>query len=153
CSGSGTSELRSHAIPGLRLFNSKGDDMKATLSSQRTGKLRFLMLSIFGVPALIVALALVLSAAPSAVGPFVYVVTFNNQFGAVNLATGAFRQIGPSTPEPVDNLVWWNGSLLTLTISGELLKIDPATGETSDIGATGLGSNALDLGEVRGKLY
>jgi hypothetical protein len=127
--------------------------MKATLLSQSTGRWRFLLSLMLAVPALIVSLALVPSAAPSAAGSFVYVVTFNNQFGVVNLATGAFRQIGPPTPEPIDNLVWRNGSLLTLTASGELLKINPATGETSDIGPTGLGSNALDLGEVRGKLY
>ena len=105
------------------------------------------------VPTLIGSFALVLGAAPASVGPFVYVVTFNNQFGAVNLATGAFRQIGPPSPEGVDNLVWWNRSLLSLAVSGELERINPATGETSDIGPTGLGFNALDLGEVRGKLY
>jgi hypothetical protein len=117
---------------------------------------KMLMLAVV-LPALISSLALILSAAPTSTGPFVYVVTFNNQFGAVNLATGEFREIGPPLPEPqgvgVTNLVWWNGSLLTLTTSGDLQKINPATGESSDIGPTGLGFNALDLGEVGGKLY
>ena len=96
--------------------------------------------------------ALSLGAAPPSSRLFVYVVTANNQFGVVNLATGAFHQISV-TPEGQANLVWWNGSLLSLTFSGELEKINPATGETSDIGPTGLGFNAIDLGEVRGKLY
>lgn len=97
--------------------------------------------------------ALSLGAAPPSNPRFVYVVTSNNQFGVVNLTTGAFHQIGPDTPEGQANLVWWHGSLLSLTFSGELEKINPATGETSDIGPTGLGGNAIDLGEVRGKLY
>lgn len=113
----------------------------------------FLLMLAFVVPALIGSFVLSLGATPPTDQPLVYVVTFNNQFGVVNLATGAFRQIGPVTPEGQANLVWWDGSLLSLTVSGELEKINPVTGETSDIGPTGLGINAIDLGEVRGKLY
>jgi hypothetical protein len=102
---------------------------------------------------LIGSFALSMGAAPPSNRLSVYVITANNQFGVVNLATGAFHEIGPLTPEGQANLVWWNGSLLSLTFSGELEKINPATGETSDIGPTGLGVNAVDLGEVRGKLY
>jgi hypothetical protein len=112
----------------------------------------FLMLAL-ALTALIGSFALSLRAAPPFQRLLVYVITFNNQFGVVDLATGAFHQIGPATPEGQANLVWSNGSLLSLTISGELEKINPATGETSDIGPTGLGFNAIDLGEAAGKLY
>lgn len=118
----------------------------------RRGAPLLLMLALV-LTVLISPFALSLGAAPSSNQLFAYVVTFNNQFGVVNLDTGAFRQIGPATPEGQANLVWWNGSLLSLTVSGELEKIDPKTGETSDIGPTGLGINAIDLAEVRGKLY
>jgi hypothetical protein len=53
--------------------------------------------------------------------------------------------------------VWWNGSLLSLATSdpllGYLVKINPATGEITAIGATGLGSNAFSFAKVGGKLY
>jgi len=105
-------------------------------------------------PTLIASLALILFAASAGAEPWVYVVTSNNQFGAVDLATGAFHPVGAPTPEGQANLVWGpDGSLLSLTYSGNLERIDPATGETTVIGATGLGSNAFDLAEVRGKLY
>jgi len=118
----------------------------------RKGPRLLLMLALV-LPVLISSLALALGAAPPLDPLLVYVITFNNQFGVVNLATGAFHQIGPVTPEPEASLVWWNGSLLSLTVSGELEKINPVTGETSDIGPTGLGFNAIDLAEVHGKLY
>jgi hypothetical protein len=54
-------------------------------------------------------------------------------------------------------LVWSNGSLLSLATSdpllGYLVKINPATGEITAIGATGLGSNAFSFAKVGGKLY
>src|ERR1700733_10465631 len=88
---------------------------------------------------LLSSLALVLLTTSASAGPIVYVVTGNQQFGTVNLATGAFTQIGPNTPEGEDGLVPGpNGSLLTLTFSGNLDSINPATGLTSVIGATGL---------------
>lgn len=85
---------------------------------------------------------------------FVYVVTSNQQFGTVNLATGAFYQIGPSTPEGQANLVWGpDGALYSLTYSGNLETIDPATGRTNIVGQTGLSFNAFDLARSRGRLY
>jgi hypothetical protein len=85
---------------------------------------------------------------------FVYVVTSNQQFGTVNLATGAFYQIGPQTPEGQANLVWGPDDLLySLTFSGNLERIDPATGQTSVVGQTGLYFNAFDLAGVSGQLY
>ena len=88
--------------------------------------------------------------------PFVYVVTLTQQFGTIDLANGKFQPIGNGTPDGLTNLVWWEGSLRTLTTFptlGSLAKINRATGEETVIGATGLSFNAFDLAEVRGKLY
>jgi hypothetical protein len=106
----------------------------------------------------IVWLALVLFVASVSAAPFVYVVTSSQQFGTVDLATGAFHAIGNPTPDAMSNLVWGtDGALYSLTISGSdvgsLAKINPRTGEVTDIGSTGLGFNAFSLAGVRGKLY
>lgn len=98
--------------------------------------------------------ALLLGAGSASAQRSVYVVTVFQQFGTVDLGTGAFHQIGASTPEPDANLVWGpDGFLRSITASGNLVKINPVTGETTVIGQTGLGFNAFDLAEVRGKLY
>jgi hypothetical protein len=101
------------------------------------------------------------AAASDKAEPLVYVVTApvdlagtTAQFGTVDLATGAFHQIGPYTPAGQANLVPGpHGELLSLTFSGDLESINPASGKTSVIGATGLDSTAVDLAEVDGKLY
>ena len=101
------------------------------------------------------------AAASDKADPLVYVVTqpvdlagTTAQFGTVDLATGAFHQIGPYTPEGQAGLVPGpHGELLSLTFSGDLESIDPANGKTSVIGATGLGGLANDLAELHGKLY
>lgn len=106
----------------------------------------------------IVWFALVLFAASAGASPFVYVVTSSQQFGTVDLATGAFHAIGNTFPNAMSNLVWGpDGGLYSLTASGNdvgsLAKINPRTGEITDIGSTGLGFNAFSLGGVRGRLY
>ena len=104
--------------------------------------------------ALTVFLAATLFAVTASAQPLVYVVTSNQQFGTVNLATGAFQQIGPATPEGQANLVWApDGTLFSLTFSGNLEKIDPMTGATTVVGPTGLGYNAFDLAGFAGRLY
>jgi hypothetical protein len=76
-------------------------------------------------------------------GPLVYIVN-GSQFGTLDLTTGTFQQIGPNTPEGSTNLVPGpNGSLLTLTYSGNLDAINPANGVTTLIGPTGLGDCTL----------
>ena len=106
---------------------------------------------------LVVSLTFVLSSVSASAAPLVYVVTASQQFGTVDLANGQFQPIGNGTPDGLANLVWWHGSLLSLattgTDAGDLVKINPATGEESIIGQTGLGFNAFDLAKVRGKLY
>src|SRR5437879_10207635 len=71
--------------------------------------------------------------------PIAYVVTGAQQLGTIDLSNGTFTQIGPNTPEGETGLVPGpNGSLLTLTFAGNLVAIDPTTGVTTLIGATGL---------------
>jgi hypothetical protein len=89
---------------------------------------------------IILSVALVLSSLPASANTL-YVVNNAQQFGTINPATGAFQPIGPGTPEGESGLVpGANGSLLTLTFSGNLDAIDPITGATTVIGATGLGN-------------
>jgi hypothetical protein len=129
--------------------------MKSTLFNPPMRKSRSLLLSMFTLPVLIVSLAVVLRASPANNGPFVYVVTVNNLFGTVDLSTGAFHQVGPPTPGPMTNLVWFNGSLLSITADGSLGKINPATGEVTVIGPIVLPGSEIpfDLGGVGGKLF
>jgi len=102
-------------------------------------------------------LGIVLFAASASAAPVIYVVTVTQQFGTLDLASGQFHAIGNGTPDALSNLVWWKGRLLTVTITGanigSLAKINPATGEETIIGQTGLGFNIFDLAAVRGKLY
>lgn len=105
-------------------------------------------------PLMIASLALVVFTAFASADSFVYVVTDSQQFGTVDLNTGAFKQIGANTRQGQANLVpEANGLLLSLTFSGNLESINPATGAVSVIGATGLGGSAFDLAAVGGAVY
>ncbi len=87
----------------------------------------------------LILLALSLFAASACLGDSVYVIN-GGQFGTLNLSTGNFQQIGPDMPEPATGLVpGLNGSFLTLANSGNLNSINPVTGTTTLVGATGLG--------------
>lgn len=114
--------------------------------------------------ALIAPLALFLFASSASAEPSVYVVSIGPngpEFGTVDLANGRFRYIATTqvdgTPVSMSNLVWWHGSLLSLAtsdpIAGYLVKINPATGDITAIGATGLSYDAFELAEANGKLY
>ena len=103
-----------------------------------------------------------LLAASANAAPGVYVVTLSQQFGTVDLATGQFTPIGSPTPDGMSNLVWWNGSLLSLATTGAhagyLVKIDPATGQETvlraiTVNGQPLGFNAFDLAKVDRRLY
>ena len=86
-------------------------------------------------------LALTVAAIPAASDTVVYVVTGNQQFGTFDINTGTFNPIGAGTPEAESGLVPGpNGSLLTLTISGNLDAINPATGQVTSSLPTGLGN-------------
>lgn len=105
------------------------------------------------------------SAASASAQPSVYVIGLapngNPQFGTLDLANGRFHRIAytqvDNSPVSLSNLVWRDGSLLSLgtsgPIAGDLVRIDPATGGITVIGATGLGYDAFSLGEAKGKLY
>lgn len=120
-----------------------------------TRRIRLTGLRVFMQSVLFVLLGLFVFTATASASPLVYVVTVNQQFGTVDLATGTFHAIGAPTPEPMSNLVWGSdGSLFTLfTLSGSLVKINPLNGNTTVVGPTGLGFNAFDLAGVNGKLY
>lgn len=103
-----------------------------------------------------------LLAASASAEPFVYVVTLSQQFGTVDLASGQFTPIGSPTPDGMSNLVWWNGSLLSLATTGDdagfLVRINPTTGREKVLRAITyngqpLGFNAFDLAKLRGGLY
>lgn len=105
----------------------------------------------------VVLLLLIFLAASASASPRVYVVTGTQQFGIVDLTTGHFTPIGNGTPDALSNLVWYKGNLLTVTLTGStigsLARINPATGEETIIGQTGLGFNIFDFGTARGKLF
>jgi hypothetical protein len=84
----------------------------------------------------------------------VYVVTGYQQFGIVDLKTGAFHQIS-GTPEPDANLVYGpDGKLYSVgAASGSLVSIDSVSGTTTVIGPTGLGPNVFAFAGAAGKLY
>ncbi|HZQ50993.1 MAG TPA: hypothetical protein VFB14_02290 [Bryobacteraceae bacterium] len=74
----------------------------------------------------------------------VYVTAFNlatgnQQFGTVDLGTGAFQEIRNAAGQDFRGLVpASNGSLLTLGFDGNLASINPVTGMPTVIGPTGL---------------
>jgi hypothetical protein len=116
-------------------------------------------------PILMTSLAFVLATTAANAGALTYVVNISQQFGTVDLATGAFQQIGPNTPEGNDGLVAGpNGSLLTLSFASNLYSINPATGATTLVGPTGLDdcttpasscgpASNLMLGGLDGNIY
>src|SRR5436305_9543342 len=73
-----------------------------------------------------------------------YIISFNlatndQQFGTVDLGTGAFQQIRSGTGEEYRGLVpASNGSSLSLGFDANLISINPATGLATVIGPTGL---------------
>ena len=81
------------------------------------------------------------TARPASPNLMAYVINVAFEFGAVDLRSGAFLPIGPGLPSDVgDGLVRGPGrSLLSLGFDGNLIAIDPFTGRTSLVGATGLG--------------
>jgi hypothetical protein len=108
---------------------------------------------------LIASAAMILSTVAASADPIVYTVSINynnftSQFGTMDLTMGAFNQIGSVIPDPLGGLIpGSNGKLLSLSISGNLDSINPATGAVSVIGATGLGNLAGVTAELDGRVY
>jgi hypothetical protein len=92
---------------------------------------------------LIASVALLTFSAPARAS-LVYVIslnldTNNQEFGTVDLGTGAFHQIRSEAGEEYRGLVpVSNGTLLTLGFDGNLTSINPVTGLGTVIGPTGL---------------
>ena len=102
---------------------------------------------------LIIWLSLVLLTACANASPLLSVVTVSGQFGTVDLTTGAFNQIGPTTPDPLGGLVQGPNGYLGISFSGNLDSVQPKTGAISVIGATGLGNLAGVTTEFNGTVY
>jgi hypothetical protein len=118
----------------------------------------------FGVTFLGTLVLLCVCAVSSIASPIGYVIN-GSQFGAVDVGTGVFHQIGPDFPEGSEGLAAGpNGRFYTIGFSGELYSIDSATGMTTPVGPTGLDdcstptspcgrTSSLTLGSVDGNLY
>jgi hypothetical protein len=115
---------------------------------------------------LMISLACVLATTASKADTLVYIVNGSQQFGTINVATGAFQQIGPAQPEPgsFGLAATPNGSLVTFAYSSNLYSINPATGAPTLVGPTGLEdcatvsslcgpTSAATLGSLAGKVY
>ena len=94
---------------------------------------------------LILSLVLATFTSVAHAGPIVYALTGSNQFGTIDLATGAFHQTGTSyTPPDGGGLAAGpNGTLLSMSFAGKLYSVNSATGATTLIGPTGLGNCTL----------
>ena len=114
------------------------------------------------------ALAVAITAGSAA--PLTYVIANNDaegthHFGIVDLATGAFQQIGPDAPVGTEGLASGpTGSLFTLAYNSDLYSINPTTGAYTLVGPTGLDdcstpaspcgpTSNLTLGGANGNLY
>jgi hypothetical protein len=115
---------------------------------------------------LIAIFALVLFTTAAYADSLVYVVNGSQQFGTINLATGAFQQIGPIQPEAgsFGLATAPNGSLVTFAYSSNLYSMNPATGAPTLVGPTGLAdcatptspcgpTSSATLGNFAGKIY
>jgi len=127
---------------------------------QRAGSAR--QMARFARLSIVVSFMCSLLAASASAAPSVYVVTLSQHFGTVDLASGQFTPIGSPTPDGMSNLVWWNGSLLSLATTGAnagyLVNLNPATGDETvlraiTVNGQPLGFNAFDLAKVGGRLY
>jgi hypothetical protein len=112
------------------------------------------------------SLAFVLATIAANADSLVYIVNGSQQFGTVDLATGAFQQIGPPQPEAGSFGLASapNRSLVTFAYSSNLYSINPATGVPTLVGPTGLDdcatvsspcgpTSASTLGSFAGKIY
>jgi hypothetical protein len=110
-------------------------------------------------------LALTFATGAARADDLVYTVNLFQQFGTVNTATGSFNPIGPGLPEGGVGLIpATGGSLLNLAFSGNLYAINPSTGLSTLVGATGLSDcttpaspcgpkSANTIGGLNGKVY
>jgi PEP-CTERM motif len=89
---------------------------------------------------LIISLVLALAATAAKAESLVYIINGSQQFGTIDLTTGAFQQIGPLQPEigSFGLATAPDGSLVTFSYSSNLYSIKPTTGVPTLVGPTGL---------------
>jgi hypothetical protein len=136
-----------------------GDCFSLTDTPQEAPKMRIqsTLMAIF-------AIVLVTTAANA--DSLVYVVNGSQQFGTIDVVTGAFQQIGPTQPEAgsFGLAAAPDGSLATFAYSSNLYSIKPTTGSSALIGPTGLAdcatpispcgpTSSATLGNFAGKIY
>lgn len=97
-------------------------------------------------------LSLVSLSALANAAPLVYGVTDSNQFGTVDVMSGAFQLIN-TTPNLQFGIVPGPNGFLSLSSNGLLISINPTNGVTSVIGDTGLGVLSSDIAAVGGTTY
>ena len=112
---------------------------------------------------LMACLALALATTATHADSLVYIVNGSQQFGTIDLATGAFNQIGPLQPEAgsFGLATAPNGSLVTFAYSGNLYSINPTTGAPALSGLGGCPPSASScapttastLGNYAGNIY
>ena len=115
---------------------------------------------------LMACLAFALATTAAHADSLVYIVNGSQQFGTIDLATGAFKQTGPPQPEAgsFGLAIAPNGSLVTFAYSGNLYSINPTTGSPALVGPSGLGgclpsasscapTTANTLGNYAGNIY
>jgi hypothetical protein len=114
---------------------------------------------------LLLSLALALFTASARADTTVYAVSnnYNNltgEFGTLDLSTGAFTQIGPAFSDQLVGLVpGATGNLLSISTSGNLDSINPATGTVSVIRAIPVirtnepGNAPYSIAELNGTVY
>jgi hypothetical protein len=86
----------------------------------------------------------------------VYVAGSGNEFGKLDLGTGALTPIGtlalPAGDILVDLAPYGAGSLLGIDAAGEAFRIDAATARLTDVGSLGI-ANLLGLGGASGHVF
>jgi hypothetical protein len=68
----------------------------------------------------------------------VYSVFYDNRFGTINDSTGAFTQIGTLPIAKAAGIAYDNGDLYVQDLQSNLIEVDPASGEASVMGSSGL---------------
>ena len=119
-------------------------------------------ISLSVIRAAVVAICGLAAAASCHAGPFAYIASGDKQFGTLDLATGAFQQIG-TLPEQLGGLARGPGGILYgLDATNTLVRIDAATAAVQTAGNTGLplvppfqpgGASIVMAGNSSGQLF
>jgi PEP-CTERM motif len=71
------------------------------------------------------------------------VVFYNNQFGTLNDATGAYNQVGTLPISASAGIAYMDGTMYLENMGSDLYTVDPGTGASSLVGETGLVSTSV----------